>query len=155
VNGYLQLQQPLRFWLRSSPSQTAYIVDDCNEQTFISSERLMRQSYYAPTSVGRSIIKWRCLCPFVRPSVCLSVPRPNSRRERHRKPKIGRMEAHHRVTREPIYKSKWQVTMQADLCCHGSGHYNYCLIRISLFQSVVALISWIDERAGKRFCRTW
>jgi len=38
-------------------------------------------------------------------SVCVSVccvPRFNSRTERLRKPKIGKMEAYHTVTREPI-----------------------------------------------------
>ena len=35
------------------------------------------------------------------PPVC-RVPRPNSRTERPRKPKIGRMEARHMVTREPV-----------------------------------------------------
>jgi len=38
-------------------------------------------------------------------SVCLSachMPRPNLRMERPRKPKIGRIEAHHMVTRDPV-----------------------------------------------------
>jgi len=51
-----------------------------------------------PTSVGsRGIIKWWpvSVCPSVGESVCLSVyrmPRSNSRSERPRKPKIGRMD---------------------------------------------------------------
>ena len=36
----------------------------------------------------------RRVCLSVRPSVC-RVPRPNSRMERRRKPKVGRMEEHH------------------------------------------------------------
>jgi len=59
-------------------------------------------TYYAsdhPITVGggNGIMKWRAVsyCPLsVRLSVC-HVPRPNSRMEMHRKPKIGRMEAPH------------------------------------------------------------
>jgi len=46
-----------------------------------------------------------CVCLSIRPSVCLyvcRVPRPNSRTERPRKPKIDRMEANHTDNREPI-----------------------------------------------------
>ena len=53
--------------------------------------------YYAPISIGRGIMKWGSVSvihPSVRLSVC-RVPSPNSRTERSRKPKIGRMEAHH------------------------------------------------------------
>ena len=49
--------------------------------------------YYAPTSIGRAH-KMGGVCL----SVCLSVAclyLPNSKTERHKKPKIGRMEASH------------------------------------------------------------
>jgi len=54
-----------------------------------------------PRTEGVIVKWWRCLsncpsvCLSVRLSVC-SVPRANSRTERHMKPKIGRMEAHHK-----------------------------------------------------------
>jgi len=49
-----------------------------------------------PTPYGRGYYGRVCLSVrlSVRPSVC-RVPRPNSRTERPRNPKIGRMEAHH------------------------------------------------------------
>jgi len=69
------------------------------------------------TFIGRGIIKWCAVsvCPCVCLSVC-RVPRPNSRTERHRKPKIVRMEgmgAHH--TSNPwtcleVKRSKVKVT---------------------------------------------
>jgi len=54
--------------------------------------------YYAPTSVGRGIIIGRMhykMMAGVYLSVCLSVACLDLTRERHRKPKIGRMEDHH------------------------------------------------------------
>jgi len=47
------------------------------------------------------IIKWAAVSLSVYTSVC-PVPQDNSRTERPRKPKFGRMEAHTRVTREAI-----------------------------------------------------
>ena len=50
--------------------------------------------------------------PSVRPSVC-SVPRPNSRTERPKKPKIGKMEVHrtsNRWTYLEVKRSKFKVT---------------------------------------------
>ena len=72
---------------------------------------------YAPISVGWGHYKMMggvCLsvCLSVRPSVCC-VPRPNSRTERPRKPKIGRMEAHHKGnprTYLDVKRSKVKVT---------------------------------------------
>jgi len=67
----------------------------------------------SPTFIGRTL--WndgRCLS--VRLSVC-RVPRPNSRTERPRKPKIGVMEVHH-TSNQWIYlevkRSKVKVTRQ-------------------------------------------
>jgi len=51
--------------------------------------------------------------PSVRPSVCLSVSRPNSRTERPRNPKIGMLEAHHTDnlrTYLEVKRSKVKVT---------------------------------------------
>jgi len=76
--------------------------------------RTMRSVHFsctanAPNSVGRGLIKWWPVCL----SVCC-VPRPNSRTERPRKPKIVRMEAHHHMGNLWTYlefkKSKVKVT---------------------------------------------
>jgi len=65
--------------------------------------------YYVPASVGRGHYK---LPSVVCSSVC-GVPRHNSRKERPRKPKIGRMEAHHmgiQWTYLEVKRSKVKVT---------------------------------------------
>ena len=49
-------------------------------------------------------------CLYVRLSVC-RVPRPNWKTESPRKPKSGRMEAHHTGNPEPILRSKGQRSM--------------------------------------------
>ena len=56
---------------------------------FRNTEALSQLLVMPPTSVGHYE-----MMGGVCPSVC-RVPRPNSRTERPRKPKIGRMEAHH------------------------------------------------------------
>ena len=78
-------------------------------QVKIDSQKYVVISLYAPISVGRRHYK---MMSDVRLSVC-HVHRPNSRTERPRKPKIGRMEAHR--TRNPwnyleIKRSKVKAT---------------------------------------------
>jgi len=80
------------------------------------------------------------VCMSVRPSVC-RVPRPNSRTERPRKPKIGRMETYrtgNSWTYLEVKRSKVKGQgHQAGLCCHrectnaGRRHYNF--LKISVF----------------------
>jgi len=93
----------------------------------------------SPTSVGRGHYKMMaCICLSVCPSVC-RMPRPNSRTERPRKPKIGRMEDRYtsnlwtylEVKRSKVTRPINAVTDNAPNA--GQGHYNF--LKTSLLHS--------------------
>ena len=74
-----------------------------------------------PTSVGRGHYE---MMGDVCPSAC-RVPRPNSKMERHRKPKIDRKEAHH--TGNPrtyleVKRSKIKVTRPINAVTDNAPH---------------------------------
>jgi len=94
------------------------------------------------------------LCPDLHMSVC-RMPRPNSRTERPRKPKIGRWKPITRVTRVPIYRSKVKVTRPINAVTDivpYAGRENYNFLKISLLLLLASSLYTDSRRTFVAYC---